>query len=219
MKRDLKISIVTPNLNGALYLEETIKSILQQNYENLEYIIIDGGSTDDSISIIKKYESKIAKWVSEKDEGMYDALTKGLKMCTGDVIGYLNSDDIYVRGAFSAVNNIFSSNPNINWIHGQPTYINQDNNLFIYETIKYPKWSLYNVLDGDYKYIQQESVFWSRKLMDKVDLDVLKNHIHYRNLPNLMRIIVCYPKIRSYFSVSFKFCFQSFYYSLSKLLK
>lgn len=88
-----KISIVTPSFNQAVYLEETILSILNQNYPNLEYIIIDGGSSDGSLEIIKKYEYALKYWVSEPDQGQVDAINKGLKYCTGDIFNWINSDD------------------------------------------------------------------------------------------------------------------------------
>ena len=96
-----KISIVTPNYNGVKYLEQTIVSVLNQNYPNLEYIIIDGGSTDGSVEIIKKYESKLSYWVSEPDMGLYHAIQKGFEKSTGEIMAWINSDDMYVKGSFS----------------------------------------------------------------------------------------------------------------------
>lgn len=95
-----KISIITPNYNGASYLEETMLSVLNQDYPNLEYIVMDGGSSDSSLEIIKKYESKLSYWESKPDLGQADAINKGLKRATGDWIAFLNSDDLYVDGAF-----------------------------------------------------------------------------------------------------------------------
>lgn len=91
----LKISIITVSYNAAKTIEHTIRSVVNQTYENIEYIIIDGGSTDGTVDIIKKYEDKIAYWVSEPDKGIYDAMNKGISAATGDVIGILNSDDWY----------------------------------------------------------------------------------------------------------------------------
>lgn len=90
----MKISLITVTYNSARYLQNAIQSVYNQDYPNIEYIIVDGGSTDDTLSIIEQNSSCITKWISEKDNGMYDAINKGMKMATGDVIGILNSDDI-----------------------------------------------------------------------------------------------------------------------------
>jgi glycosyltransferase involved in cell wall biosynthesis len=102
-----KISIVTPSFNQADYLEETILSILNQNYPNLEYIIIDGGSTDSSIGIIKKYENQLKYWVSEADKGQADAINKGLLHCTGVIFNWINSDDILAENALKTIAELY----------------------------------------------------------------------------------------------------------------
>src|SRR5215471_18738850 len=105
----LKLSIVTPSFNQGQFLEETIVSVLDQNYPNLEYIIIDGGSTDESVEIIKRYEKHLAYWISEKDRGQVHAINKGIEKTTGDVFGLINSDDLYLPGAFSTIGEHFDS--------------------------------------------------------------------------------------------------------------
>jgi glycosyltransferase involved in cell wall biosynthesis len=102
-----KISIITPSYNQEQYLEQTIDSVLSQQYSNLEYIIIDGGSTDKSVEIIKRYEKYLTFWVSEKDKGQSDAINKGLKIATGEIINWINSDDWYNPDTLRRVSNYF----------------------------------------------------------------------------------------------------------------
>lgn len=98
-----KISIVTPSFNQGEFIEETILSILNQNYPNLEYIIIDGGSSDETVDIIKKYEDSISYWISEPDKGQWDAILKGLKHCTGEIFNWINSDDFLVENSLNMI--------------------------------------------------------------------------------------------------------------------
>lgn len=113
-----KISIVTPSYNQGSYLEETILSVLNQKYPNLEYIIIDGGSTDTSLEIIKKYASHLSYWVSEKDSGQSDALNKGFNRASGEIIAWLNSDDLYCENALHAIAEKFMEHPQVGVVYG-----------------------------------------------------------------------------------------------------
>jgi glycosyltransferase involved in cell wall biosynthesis len=113
-----KISIVTASFNQGNFIEETIQSVLNQNYPNLEYIIIDGGSTDNSVEIIKKYQKHLTYWVSENDKGQANAINKGLKLCTGEIFNWLNSDDYLEPGALHKIAEAFEDN-NVNIVAGK----------------------------------------------------------------------------------------------------
>jgi len=162
-----KISIVTVNYNGGEYLERTINSVLNQQYPNLEYIIIDGGSSDDSVDIIRKYESELFYWISEPDRGMYDALQKGLSRTTGDIMAWINSDDLYYQHCLFKVAEIFSDHSQITWLTGVPSAIDEQDTVMVPKFDDYPVWSKFRYYSGDYKWIQQESTFWKRCLWDK----------------------------------------------------
>ena len=112
-----RISVVTPSYNQGHFIEETITSVLDQQYPNLEYIIIDGGSTDQTVEIIKKYEKHLKFWVSEKDSGQANAINKGLKHCTGEIFNWLNSDDYLAPGALNKISDAFSD-PSVDVVAG-----------------------------------------------------------------------------------------------------
>ena len=118
MNKNFKISIITVTKNSEKFLEENINSLKNQTYKNFEHIIIDGNSTDRTVEIIKKNKDKIDYWVSEPDEGLYDAMNKGIKACTGDIIGILNSDDIYFSEALKFVNQYFTEQENLDFLFG-----------------------------------------------------------------------------------------------------
>jgi glycosyltransferase involved in cell wall biosynthesis len=167
-----KISIVTPNFNNASFIEETILSIVCQDYPNLEYIVIDGGSIDGSVEIIKKYEKSLTYWISEPDNGMYFAIQKGFDRCTGEIMGWLNSDDILHKKSLFAVAEIFSGNKEILWLQGYPNVIDERGRIVYHRPHCSSRFSFYL---GDYRYgnfVQQESTFWRRKLWEKCGSNV-----------------------------------------------
>lgn len=123
------ISIVTVVFNGEKYLEETIQSVINQTYSNVEYIIIDGGSTDGTLDIIKKYENQIDYWISEKDSGIYDAMNKGIKTASGEIIAFLNADDRYELSAIENVAQLFINDNSIDFIYGDLNIIDSKSNV------------------------------------------------------------------------------------------
>jgi len=163
-----KISIVTPSFNQGDFLEDTILSVLGQGYPNLEYIIIDGGSTDSSQEIIKKYEDKLAYWVSEPDGGLYSGLQKGFEKATGDIMAWINSDDMYHRQSLFTVADLFSAFPQVSWIMGRNSYFDEEGRIFLNDPDLFQeRWSKWRIYGYDGQFIQQESVFWKRQLWEK----------------------------------------------------
>jgi len=161
-----KISIVTPNYNQDHYLEKAIRSILDQEYPNLEYIIMDGGSIDKSVYIIEKYKSKLAYWISEKDNGMYDAINKGLQKTTGEIMGWLNSDDMLVPGSLYTLAEIFN-NIEVEWVQGQQTLFDAQGRIYYSKPPDLrTKWEylLKYYHHSPTPFIQQESTYWRRSL-------------------------------------------------------
>ena len=166
-----RISIITPSFNQAEFIEQTISSVLAQEYPNVEYIVIDGGSTDGSVDVIQKYQDRIAYWVSEKDRGQAHAINKGLRRATGDIIGYLNSDDYYTDGALARVANSFSHDPDVALWHGRCRVVDQHGvkigervgSITRFDEIL----DLWDVWWEKRNFVQPE-VFWTRRIGDKV---------------------------------------------------
>lgn len=123
------VSIITPSFNQARYLEETIRSVLDQDHPQLEYIIVDGGSTDGSLEIIKKYADRLAWWVSEKDQGQTDAINKGFARAKGEVLAWLNSDDTYNPGAVSAALAFLQAHPEAGLVYGDTNFIDENGKI------------------------------------------------------------------------------------------
>jgi glycosyltransferase involved in cell wall biosynthesis len=170
-----RISIVTPSFNQCKYLEETILSVLGQNYPNLEYIIVDGGSTDESVAIIRKYQDQLAYWISEPDRGMYDAINKGFAKCTGEVMGWINSDDKLMPWTLEVVGRIGQRFPTVEWLTSLfPTGLGEDGLPASTRAVRgYTRQAFLrgaNLPGGEWfceDYLQQEGTFWRRSLWER----------------------------------------------------
>jgi glycosyltransferase involved in cell wall biosynthesis len=157
-----KISIITPSYNQGCFLEDTILSVLGQNYPNLEYIIIDGGSTDNSVEIINKYKEKLAYWISEPDQGQSHAINKGFAKATGDIIAWLNSDDMYMPNILSFVAGNFENNFD-GVLFGECVHFRNENGTFTAHgsnVLKRSKESVLTMVD----FIVQPSTFWTKNI-------------------------------------------------------
>jgi glycosyltransferase involved in cell wall biosynthesis len=164
-----RISIVTPSFNQGEFLEETILSVLSQDYPNLEYIIIDGGSYDNSHEIIRKYQDKLAYWVSEPDKGQYDAINKGFALSTGEIMAWINSDDKYTPWSFQLVGEIFRELPELEWLTTLCPLIWDKFGVPVSCKFKggYTRNGFMRGENLPDQSIQQESVFWRRSLWER----------------------------------------------------
>lgn len=158
----LKLSIITPSYNQGRFLDETILSVLNQGYKSLEYIVIDGGSTDDSVDVIRRYEDKLDYWVSEKDRGQVHAINKGLERATGDIVAFINSDDVYLPGTFNAVINHFNDHPESEWVCGDTIMFGEGYDTYVIRAVV-PK-SAAHCLSWAYR-APQPGHFWKRELV------------------------------------------------------
>jgi len=160
------ISIVTCSFQQGRYLEQTIRSVLDQDYQGLEYIIIDGGSTDRSMEIIRRYEPQLNYWISEPDRGQTEALVKGFKRSTGEILGWLCSDDLLLPGALRAVAEFFSTHPNVMAAYGDALWIDCDGRfLRPKKEMSFKRF----VFLHDHNYVPQPSMFWRRSLYEAVN--------------------------------------------------
>lgn len=210
----IKISIVTPNFNGESFLEKTIVSVLSQGYPNLEYIIIDGKSTDSSMRIVDKYAKYFAHIVSEPDNGHADAVNKGFALASGNAMGWINSDDMLLPGSLALVNQIFSQFSNVQWITGRATAMLESDVISVVRDAR--PWSWLRFLCGDYRHIQQESTFWRRELWDQVgaglslkyslanDFELWTRFFQYAHLYTVDSLIGCFRFREGQRSIQFR---------------
>jgi glycosyltransferase involved in cell wall biosynthesis len=165
-----KISVITPSYNSGRFIEQTIQSVLSQGYPNLEYLVMDGGSTDNTLEILQKYQGSV-NWVSEKDRGQSHAINKGFALATGDVLAYLNADDIYEKGALHTVGKYFLNHPDAYWVTGRCKFIDPNGEeIRKLATLYKYLW----LLLGSYKalmvtdYVSQPATFWHRNIIDRI---------------------------------------------------
>ncbi len=179
-QKNPKISLITPSFNQGDYIEKTITSVLGQNYPNLEYLIIDGGSTDQTLDILKKYSAKIF-WISEKDKGQSDAINKGLKKAKGEIVGFINSDDYLQKNSLRIIADFFSSHQESFWVTGKCKIVNEKgdevrNLITLYKNffLKFLRFrSLFHIV----QFISQPATFWRREVIKKVGL--FDQNLHY----------------------------------------
>jgi glycosyltransferase involved in cell wall biosynthesis len=161
-----RIALVTPVFNSGRYIEQTIRSVLAQSYADLDYFIVDGGSTDGTIEAIRKYEGAISGWSSEPDKGMYDAINKGFARTRGEIMGWISATDQLHVGGLSVVGSIFRDFPEVEWITGRCTVFNEQGAMTRVDPLM--RWSRFRfLLGGSNRHIQQESTFWRRSLWEK----------------------------------------------------
>lgn len=157
------VTIVTPSFNQARYLEQTIQSVLAQDYARLEYLLVDGASTDGSLEIIQKYADRFAWWVSEADTGQAEAINKGLRRAKGEFVAWLNSDDIYLPGAVAKAVAFFEGRPELGIVFGDVLAIDQDGQTTNH--LRYGDWSLTEL--AAFRVIGQPSVFMRRSVLEQ----------------------------------------------------
>lgn len=157
------VSIITPSYNQAKYLEQTIQSVLRQDYPRIEYIVMDGASSDESVEIIKKYAGQLTYWESQQDMGQADAINKGFARATGDIVAWLNSDDYYLPGTISKAVQVFEENPDVVLIYGNMLAV--DENGATFNTLTYRPLTFEDLLC--FHIIGQPAVFMRRSALQK----------------------------------------------------
>jgi glycosyltransferase involved in cell wall biosynthesis len=159
------VSIITPSFNQASFLEETIQSVLAQEYRNIEYIIVDGGSTDGSLEIIQRYADRLAGWVSEPDRGQTDAINKGFALAKGEFLAWINSDDTYLPQAVSEASAYLQTHPEVGMVYGDANLIDETGQVIG----KFPaRQTDYKRLRQGYVHIPQQASFFRSSLWRQV---------------------------------------------------
>lgn len=167
-----KITIITPTLNQAKYIERTLLSVINQGYPNLEYLVFDGGSKDGTLEILERYSGKL-KWWSEPDRGQSHAINKGMKIAQGEIIGFINSDDEYEPGALLKVGRFFFSHPEAKWVTGRCKVIDPEGKEILPLVSGYKHTLLkfhHPYLLGVVNYIAQPATFWRREVVERIGL-------------------------------------------------
>ncbi len=160
------VSIITPSFNQAAFLDKTMQSVLEQDYPAVEYLVVDGGSTDESVQIIRKYQDRLAWWVSEKDSGQAEAINKGIVRAKGEYIAWLNSDDYLMPGAITAAVRALQTNPEAGFVFGNVRVVNPAG--LVLNTLSYGDWGLAELMS--FHIIGQPAVFVRRSALDKAGL-------------------------------------------------
>lgn len=165
-----RLSIVTPSFNQGSFIEATIRSVLEQGYPDLEYLVIDGGSTDNTLEILRRYEDRL-QWISEPDRGQSDAINKGFRRATGEVVAYLNSDDLYEPGALLAVGQFFAEHPEAMWVTGRCRIIDHQarecRRLITWYKNFWLRTGSRGVL-AVLNYVSQPATFWRRRVIAEI---------------------------------------------------
>jgi len=191
-----RISLITPSLNQGKFIEGTIQSVLSQNYPNLDYIVMDGGSSDNTLEVLERYSGRL-KWVSEKDNGQTSAINKGLRMANGEIMAYLNADDLFLPGTLFKVARIFMEHPEVLWVTGLCRIIDEDNReirrlITAYKNfwLRFSQRSALLITD----YISQPSTFWSAKALHEFGYP--DENLHYAmDYEYWLRLYSKYPPV------------------------
>lgn len=221
----LSVSLVTPNYNCETFLRDTFESVFSQDCDNLEYIFVDGASTDRSMDIAQDYVAQISCIICEPDNGHADALNKGFSKSSGDIMGWINSDDVLLPGCLATVRRVFETFPQVEWITGRASTINERGELTDVRPAR--PWSRRRFLSGDHLWIQQESTFWRRSLWEKsgaslnTDFDVANDFelwarfFRHAELYSVDRMLGCFRVREGQRSVSH---LKQYFYEVDQIL-